>query len=176
MDISTPSTTPSTNVYGVPSLFATLTPGAFGYGSLHTSTEFPRKTSAVNSVFLQKNIISIPLYYDSYENYFGEGFYPQTTKDPPCITEITISFSLDNEKYWRQTIDNNQGICGLDGDNGHLLLAKINELAIQQNIHTGIGIGIKNKYDLVIYPTPSTTSTEFPRKTSAYASVFLQNK
>jgi len=28
--------TPSTNVYGVPSLFATLTPGAFGYGSLQS--------------------------------------------------------------------------------------------------------------------------------------------
>jgi hypothetical protein len=100
---------------------------------------------------ISKNIVCVTLYYDKYEAYYGDGLYPQLTKATPCTKEVIISFSLDNQNYWRQkSDDDNQGICGLDGDIGHLLLVKINELAVQQNINAGIGI--KNKYDLVIYP------------------------
>ena len=95
--------------------------------------------------------VLVTLYYDKYEAYYGDGLYPQLTKTTPCTKDVIISFSLDNQNYWRQKIDEEiQGISGLDGDIGILLLAKINELAIQQNINTGIGI--KNKYDLIIYP------------------------
>ena len=95
--------------------------------------------------------VLVTLYYDKYEAYYGDGLYPQLTKTTPCTKDVIISFSLDNQNYWIQkNDDDNQGISGLDGDIGHLLLVKINELAIQQKINTGIGI--KNKYDLIIYP------------------------
>jgi hypothetical protein len=84
----------------------------------------------------------IVLYYDSYEKDFGDGFYPVTEKNNTCSKEIIITFLL-KDQYWIQT--NESIIFGLDGDEGKILLDKL-------NIGTEKGIGIKNNLLKKLYP------------------------
>ena len=103
-----------------------------------------------------RNYISVNMYYDSYENYYGDGFYPYTERKKPCCSEIELTFIIDDSKHWKQVIDNNPNICGLDGDEGEYLLKKLNEAVFERNkkaeILLNIGVGIKNKYGTIIHP------------------------
>ncbi len=84
----------------------------------------------------------IVLYYDSYEKEFGDGFYPVTKQDNTCSKEIIINFLL-KDQYWIQT--NESIIFGLDGNEGKLLLDKLNR-------GTEKGVGIKNNLLKKLYP------------------------
>ena len=66
------------------------------------------------------------LYYDEYEYYDGDGFYPSITQDETYSKEIIISFKYDSIfNCWRQKT----GMCitGLDGNNAHDLLNILNK-------------------------------------------------
>jgi hypothetical protein len=84
----------------------------------------------------------VVMYYDYYEQNFGDGFYPILEKSGPCTQSIHIKFKLINN-YWVQMDE--IMMCGLDGNEGVLLLHKLNGLLYS-------GIGIKNKYDTIIHP------------------------
>lgn len=65
------------------------------------------------------------LYYDEYECYDGDGFYPSVKKDESCCKEIIISFIYNKElNCWTQK----SGMCisGLDGNNARDLLHLLN--------------------------------------------------
>jgi hypothetical protein len=86
-------------------------------------------------------IICVKMYYDEYEKYFGDGFYPllENEKDK---SQITISFEYMNN-YWIQKSQDE--ITGLDGDIGKNLLEILNREANK------MGTLIKNNYGLIIY-------------------------
>jgi len=84
----------------------------------------------------------VVLYYDYYEQNYGDGFYPITEKSGPCTQSIHIKFQLVGN-FWKQMDE--IMICGLDGNEGPLLLNKLNGLLYS-------GIGIKNKYDTILHP------------------------
>ena len=84
----------------------------------------------------------VVMYYDYYEQSYGDGFYPMTQKWASCNQSIHIKFKLIGN-FWRQMDE--IMICGLDGNEGLLLLNKLNGLMYS-------GIGIKNKYDTTIHP------------------------
>ena len=89
-------------------------------------------------------IVNVKMYYDEYEKYFGDGFYPffQEKEKEMDKTEIVISFYY-KEKCWIQI--NNEEINGLDGDMGKHLLDYLNREGIES------GIMIKNNYGIIIY-------------------------
>jgi hypothetical protein len=66
------------------------------------------------------------LYYDEYECYNGDGFYPSVKKDETCCKEIIISFIYNSKlNCWIQK----SGMCisGLDGNNAFDLLNILNK-------------------------------------------------
>lgn len=89
-------------------------------------------------------IVNVKMYYDEYEKYFGDGFYPffQEKEKEMDKTEIVISFYY-KEKCWIQI--NHEEINGLDGDMGKHLLDYLNREGIES------GIMIKNNYGIIIY-------------------------
>ena len=74
-----------------------------------------------------KDIISSEkLYYDEYECYNGDGFYPCLKKDKTCCTEIIIPFIYNSKlNSWIQKSE--RCISGLDGNNGVDLLNILNK-------------------------------------------------
>ena len=89
-------------------------------------------------------IVNVKMYYDEYEKYFGDGFYPffQEKEKEMDKTEIVISFYY-KEKCWIQI--NNEEINGLDGDMGKHLLDYLNREGIET------GRMIKNNYGIIIF-------------------------
>lgn len=70
-------------------------------------------------------ICCVTLYYDEYEYFNGDGFFPQIDKDATCCKEIEVKFIYNNIfNCWIQKT----GICisGLDGDNESKLLNILN--------------------------------------------------
>ena len=53
------------------------------------------------------------MYYDSYERWHGDGFYPLVVQHGPCQTPIDIEFELYDSEL-RQL--SGPHICGYDGD------------------------------------------------------------
>ena len=53
----------------------------------------------------------ITMYYDSYEKFHGDGFYPLLYKERPSYTEIQIEFELINGRL----VHNQPYIDGYDG-------------------------------------------------------------
>jgi hypothetical protein len=88
----------------------------------------------------------ITMFYDDYERFYGDGFYPMLN-DSFGYTNINIEFKQDPDNYWRQVDNNNSCINGLDGDNGKLLFQLLNTMA---NISTCNGI--KNCAGKILYP------------------------
>lgn len=85
------------------------------------------------------------LYYDKYEQEFGDGFYPVIEKNMTCSEEIIISFLYN--KFYNSWVQIDQiPINGLDGDNGFYLLNILNE---KNNLNC---ISIKNIDYSNIYP------------------------
>jgi hypothetical protein len=94
--------------------------------------------------------VSQLMYYDSYEYEFGDGFYPQISKDT-LDSELTINFALINNT-WKQTNSNN--INGLDGNCGEHLLQLLNQQLLNQkcdNKESSCKI-IYNRNNKLIYP------------------------
>jgi hypothetical protein len=89
------------------------------------------------------NTVYITMFYDSYEKEYGDGFYPVNEKDATCNSEIIIQFKLFNTLFWKQTTSTS--IDGLDGDQGLILLNKINEMSKNK------GTTIFNKNNNIIY-------------------------
>jgi len=89
-------------------------------------------------------IVNVKMYYDEYEKYFGDGFYPFLTEkeNKTGITQITFSFYY-KEKCWIQV--NQDEINGLDGDTGKHLLDYLNREENEK------GKTIKNNYGFILY-------------------------
>ena len=83
------------------------------------------------------------MFYDSYEKEYGDGFYPINNKDNSSNSEIIIQFKLFNNLFWKQITCSS--IDGLDGDQGLILLNKLNEMT-ENN-----GVTIFNKNNNIIY-------------------------
>jgi hypothetical protein len=85
------------------------------------------------------------LYYDEYEYYNGDGFYPSIEKDDTCSREITVSFIYNNKfNCWVQ--NDSMCISGLDADIGIKLLKIMNT---KYNLNC---TSISNTFGLQIYP------------------------
>ena len=99
-------------------------------------------------------VYNVDMFYDSYESDFGDGFYPMTKSSEPCTTKTTIGFLLitetDSNVYWKQTKNSNV-IKGLDGNEGILLFAHLNNQLRVDNNNTFVN-GIVNANDKIIYP------------------------
>lgn len=93
---------------------------------------------------IMNKIINVKMWYDEYEKYFGDGFYPffKEKENKIDLTEIIINFEY-KQKIWRQ-IDKDE-ITRLDGDTGKLLLEYLNSEGNEK------GIIIKNNYNIIIY-------------------------
>ena len=85
------------------------------------------------------------LYYDFYEFYGGDGFFPILKKDETCNSEEDIIFYYVSEKNCWQQIN---GICisGLDCDEGKKLLNRMNT---KQNVLCN---SILNSFGNNLYP------------------------
>ena len=86
-------------------------------------------------------IINVKMYYDDYEKYFGDGFYPIIIENEK-YTSIIISFQYKNN-IWKQITQDE--IHGLDGDVGIKLLDFLNREGNEK------GKIIKNRYGLILY-------------------------
>jgi hypothetical protein len=86
-------------------------------------------------------IIRVKMYFDEYEKYFGDGFYPLLEKEKDN-SQITISFEYINDCWMQKSQDE---ITGLDGDIGKNLLEILNREANES------GTVIKNSVGLIIY-------------------------
>ena len=119
---------------------------------IESSSELESDTCQIQiSIDKLNDFITVKFYFDTYELYYGDGFFPVTKKCDACNKEIFISFKLDYEMFWRQTISNDiQGISGLDGDEGDFLLQLLNKTAVKNNKESGVGI--KSKYGIIIHP------------------------
>ena len=53
------------------------------------------------------------MYYDSYERWNGDGFYPLVVRDGPCQTPIDIEFELHGNELTQLS---GPYICGYDGN------------------------------------------------------------
>lgn len=99
-------------------------------------------------------VYNVDMFYDSYESDFGDGFYPMTKSSEPCTAKTTIGFLLitetDSNVYWKQTKNSNV-IKGLDGNEGILLFAHLNNQLRVDNNNTFVN-GIVNANDKIIYP------------------------
>ena len=95
--------------------------------------------------------VQIRLYYDPHTNYFGEGFCPRVDPTDSIRREIWIDFALDQNNYWRQSNKNDPCIYALDQPEGELLLKQLDSELKSLDLASK-GIGIKNKYGLVLYP------------------------
>jgi len=108
--------------------------------------------------------VQIRLYYDPYTNYFGEGFCPRVEPTKSIRREILIDFTIDKNNYWRQSNKNEPCIYVLDQPEGERLLKLLNveysksrvimsTPCLLETVHLASeGVGIKNKYDLLLYP------------------------
>jgi len=91
----------------------------------------------------------IIMYYDSYERYNGDGFYPVLKLDPVLNSldkwdEVKIIFEYNNLftiPFWKQI--NEESITGLDKDTRTELLNILNKGINKSSI-------IKNLYDLYL--------------------------
>jgi hypothetical protein len=103
---------------------------------------------------MNSQVYKVDMFYDSYESDFGDGFYPMTKSSEPCTTKTTIGFLLitetDSNVYWKQTKNSNV-IKGLDGNEGILLFAHLNNQLRVDNNNTFVK-GIVNANDKIIYP------------------------
>jgi hypothetical protein len=88
--------------------------------------------------------IRVKMYYDEYEKYFGDGFYPffKEKEEKGENSEVIFSFRYNND-CWNQITQDE--IYGLDGDIGKHLLERLNSSG-QQN-----GKIIKNSNGFIIY-------------------------
>jgi len=86
-------------------------------------------------------IINVKMFYDDYEKYFGDGFYPIITENEK-YTSIIISFQYKNNN-WIQTSQDE--IHGLDGDVGKKLLDFLNSEGDEE------GKIIKNSSGYILY-------------------------
>jgi len=86
--------------------------------------------------------IQVIMYYDDYEKYFGDGFYPLVQREKKENTQIKISFKYIND-YWIQITQDE--ITGLDDNNGSKLLEILNREGNKE------GKVIKNSYGLNIH-------------------------
>jgi hypothetical protein len=88
--------------------------------------------------------IRVKMYYDEYEKYFGDGFYPffKEKEEKDENSEVIFSFRYNND-CWNQITQDE--IYGLDGNIGKLLLERLNSNG-QQN-----GKIIKNSNGFIIY-------------------------
>ena len=83
--------------------------------------------------------IKIKMYYDIYEEKFGDGFYPLSFNESGTLTQIDILFTefqmLNGEIVWKQDNKINP-IMGLDGSTGIDLLGLLNKYSSKN--HTKI--------------------------------------
>jgi hypothetical protein len=86
--------------------------------------------------------IDVKMYYDEYEKYFGDGFYPLLQKEKQDNTQIIISFEYKNNCWIQKSHDE---INGLDGEIGKQLLEQLNREGNKE------GKIIKNSYGFKIY-------------------------
>jgi|694.fasta_scaffold69227_4 hypothetical protein len=88
--------------------------------------------------------IRVKMYYDEYEKYFGDGFYPffKEKEEKDENSEVIFSFRYNND-CWNQITQDE--IYGLDGNVGKQLLERLNSSG-QQN-----GKIIKNSNGFIIY-------------------------
>jgi hypothetical protein len=88
--------------------------------------------------------IRVKMYYDEYEKYFGDGFYPffKEKEEKDENSEVIFSFRYNND-CWNQITQDE--IYGLDGNMGKQLLEILNSNG-QQN-----GKIIKNSNGFIIY-------------------------
>ena len=88
--------------------------------------------------------IRVKMYYDEYEKYFGDGFYPffkeKEKKDEN--SEVIFSFRYNNDCWIQITQDE---IYGLDGTIGKQLLERLNNNGQRD------GKIIKNSNGFIIY-------------------------
>ena len=141
-------------------------------------SKFP--TTTVSGNFPNSKVYNVDMFYDSYEADFGDGFYPMTKSSVPCTDPTTIGFQLirlptgttefsrspsdamtssqarsklitytDLNVYWKQT--NHNVIRGLDGNEGFLLFAQLNNQLRVDNTFVTVK-GIVNTHDKLIYP------------------------
>jgi hypothetical protein len=89
--------------------------------------------------------IRVKMYYDEYEKYFGDGYYPffKKNEEKDENIEIFISFRY-MEDCWKQITPD--AIYGLDGNIGKQLLEHLNSKGKQE------GKIIKNSNGFIIYP------------------------
>jgi hypothetical protein len=83
----------------------------------------------------------VDLWYDEYERFNGDGYYPLAKKETPCDKRETHVFQKDG-MYWKQITGDT--ICGLDGDTGVDLLDIL-------NTNDAKCIGIKNSLGRTLY-------------------------
>lgn len=124
---------------------------------------------------MNSTVYNVDMFYDSYEADFGDGFYPMTKSSVPCTDPTTIGFKLTTDQnaecftnvtysvsvtthsaqshplnvYWKQT--NNNVIRGLDGNEGFLLFAQLNNQLRVDNTFVTVQ-GIVNSFGKIIYP------------------------
>jgi len=87
-------------------------------------------------------IVNVKMFFDEYEKYFGDGFYPFFEEKEKEKAVINISFQY-KDHVWKQVSQDE--ITGLDGDVGKILLNYLNNEINEK------GLIIKNSYDLIIY-------------------------
>lgn len=87
------------------------------------------------------NLIEVKMYYDHYEKYFGDGFFPILEKNENMLS-IRISFQYKNYNWIQITQDE---IHGLDMDIGNKLLDILNKEGNKE------GKIIKSRYDVILY-------------------------
>ena len=90
------------------------------------------------------------MYYDKYEEEYGDGFYPLLHKESSHLKLIEISFTEykipDGEIVWKQT-GSATWILGLDGSTGPDLLKLLNDHSSRN--HKKIVSGVIN---MQVYP------------------------
>ena len=87
------------------------------------------------------NLIDVKMYYDHYEKYFGDGFFPILENNENMLS-ITISFQYKNYNWIQITQDE---IHGLDMDIGNKLLNILNKEGNKE------GKIIKSRYKNILY-------------------------
>ena len=87
------------------------------------------------------NLIEVKMYYDHYEKYFGDGFFPILEKNENLLS-IIISFEYNNNNWVQITQDE---IHGLDMDIGNKLLNILNKEGNKE------GKIIKSRYNNILY-------------------------
>ena len=86
-------------------------------------------------------MIHVKMFYDDYEKYFGDGFYP-ILEENEKYTSIIISFQYKNDNWIQISQDE---INGLDRDVGKELLDFLNNEGNEE------GKIIKNSYGYILY-------------------------